>query len=82
MHRNPKAIGWFPSSSYPPAFPFIGPPPPCRLPSPPTRRLEIEGSRIVERGEIPVVVIPVSVWQNRGEASQLVRARGQPPLDG
>ncbi len=79
VHRNPKAIDWFPPRSYPPAFPFIGPPPTRRPPSTPTRRLRIEGSRVVERGEIPVVEIPAPVWGSRGQAGELVRVRGQPP---
>jgi hypothetical protein len=47
--------------SYPPALAFVGPPTPPRPPSPPTRRIEILESGEVERGEIPVVEIPVLV---------------------
>ncbi len=66
---NLKAAGWFPDGCYPPALPIIGPPPPRRPPSPPTRPIAILDSGGVERGEIPVVEIPTIL-----EA----RARGQP----
>ncbi len=67
---NLKAAGWFPDGCYPPALPFIGPPPPRRPPSPPTRPIATLDSGGVERGAIPVVEIPTML-----EA----RARGQPP---
>ncbi len=67
---NLKAASWFPEGCYPPALPFVGPPPPSRPPSPPTRQITILESGAIERGDIPVVEIPVRV-----EA----RARGQPP---
>ncbi len=67
---NLKAAGWFPEGCFPPAPPFIGPPPPRRPPAPPTRSITVLDSGVVERGEIPVVEIPVVL-----EA----RARGQPP---
>ena len=53
------ARSWFPAGCYPPALPFIGDRPPPRPPSPPTRRIEVSASGGVERGEIPVVEIPV-----------------------
>ena len=67
---NLKAAGWFPEGCYPPALPFLGPPPPKRLPWPPTRRITKLDSGDVERGQIPVVEIPLVVEP---------RARGQPP---
>ncbi len=67
---NLKAAGWFPGGCYPPALPFLGPPPPKRPPWPPTRQIKKLDSGGVEKGEIPVVEIPLVV-----EA----RARGQPP---
>ncbi len=67
---NLGAIGWFPEGSFPPAPPFLGPPPPRRPPAPPTRSMTTLESGAVERGEIPVIEIPVIL-----EA----RARGQPP---
>ncbi|MCP4038486.1 MAG: hypothetical protein GY733_16215, partial [bacterium] len=67
---NLRAAGWFPEGCYPPAPPFIGPPPPRRPPLPPTRAITILDSGAVERGEIPIIEIPVRVD---------ARARGQPP---
>ncbi len=67
---NLKAAGWFPDGCYPPAMAFIGPAPPRRPPSPPTRQITALDSGDVKRGEIPVVEISVVV-----EA----RTRGQPP---
>ena len=67
---NLKAVSWFPEGSYPPALPFIGPPPRRRPPSPPTRRIKTLESGAVERSEIPVVEISVMI---------VARARGQPP---
>ncbi len=67
---NLKAAAWFPDGCYPPALPFIGPPPPKRPPWPPTRRITKLDSGAVEMGKIPIVEIPLMV-----EA----RARGQPP---
>ncbi len=67
---NLKAIGWFPEGCFPPAPAFLGPPPSRRPPPPPTRRITILDSGAVERGDIPLVEIPLRV-----EA----RARGQPP---
>ncbi len=67
---NLDAAGWFPAGCYPPALPFTGVPAPRRPPSPPTRAITILDSGVVERGEIPVIEIPVML-----EA----RARGQPP---
>ena len=72
---NLKAAGWFPVGSYPPALAFVGPPSPPRPPSPPTRRIEILDSGDIERGEIPVVEIPVMVLSDGPSP----RARGQPP---
>jgi hypothetical protein len=81
---NLKAAEWFPDGCYPPALPFNGDPRPPRPPSPPTRSITVLESGAVERGEIPVVVIPARVWSTgqKGEKSwQAVepRARGQPP---
>ncbi len=67
---NLKAAAWFPDGCYPPALPFVGPPPPKRLPWPPTRRITKLDSGDVERGVIPVIEVPAPV-----EA----RTRGQPP---
>jgi len=67
---NLEAAGWFPDGCFPPALPFIGPPPPRRPPSPPTRPITTLESGAVERGDIPVVEIPRML-----EA----RTRGQPP---
>ncbi len=67
---NLKAAGWFPEGCYPPALPFVGPPPSRRPPSPPTRRITQLDSGTIERGEIPVVEIPLEVEP---------RTRGQPP---
>ena len=67
---NLKAAGWFPEGCFPPALPFTGSPPPKRPPWPPTRRIEELDSGAVERGEIPMVEIPVVVEE---------RTRGQPP---
>lgn len=67
---NLKAAGRFPEGCFPSALPFIGSPPPKRPPWPPTRRIEKLDSGKVERGEIPVIEIPLVI-----EA----RARGQPP---
>ncbi len=67
---NLKAACWFPDGCYPPALAFTGPPPLPRPPSPPTRQITTLDSGAVERGEIPVVEIPVTVD---------ARARGQPP---
>lgn len=80
--RRPEAIGWFPQGCYPPAFPFVGPPPLPRPPSPPTRRITASESGAVERGEIPVVEIPLALWDKVGPAPPAKiepRARGQPP---
>ncbi len=73
--RNPEAVHWFPPGSYPPAFPFLGNPPPRRPPSPPTRRRTILESGVIERGEIPVVEIPLPSW---AQAREPPRVRGQP----
>ncbi len=67
---NLKAAGWFPDGCFPPALPFLGSPPPKPPPWPPTRQIKKLDSGTVERGEIPVVEIPLVI-----EA----RARGQPP---
>ncbi|MCP3958457.1 MAG: hypothetical protein GY719_11440 [bacterium] len=72
---NVNAVEWFPGGCYPPAFPFIGPPPPRRPPSPPTRSMTILESGAVERGEIPIVQVPVSSRASVPDP----RARGQPP---
>lgn len=74
---NLDALGWFPQGCYPPASPFVGDRPPPRLPSPPTRRILVLESGDVERGEIPVVTIPV--MPKVVSAAVEPRARGQPP---
>ncbi len=79
IRRNPEAMNWFPAECYPPALPFVGEPAPPRPPSPPTRRLVVDGSRIVDRGEIPVVEIPVAVWVKKAESSEVPRVGGRSP---
>lgn len=74
---NLKAAGWFPEGCYPPALSFVGPTPPPRPPSPPTRRITVLKSGDVERGEIPVVEIPVPVRTAEAQ-DPAPRARGQP----
>ena len=76
---NLKAAEWLPDGCYPPALPFIGDPPPPRLPSPPTRSITILESGTVERGEIPVVVILARLWPvtQKGE-----RRAGEPSSRG
>ncbi len=80
---NLEAATWFPEGCYPPALSFVGPPPPPRPPAPPTRRITVLETGDVERGEIPVVEIPMTLriaGPQTGRASQGVepRARGQP----
>jgi hypothetical protein len=70
---NLEAAGWFPDGCFPPALAFVGSPRHLTPPTPPTRRIEILDSGDVERGEIPVVEIPASVWTDGPPA----RARGQ-----
>ncbi len=70
LQGNLKAAAWFPEGCYPPALPFLGPPPQKRPPWPPTRLITRLDSGDLQKGEVPVVVIPLVV-----EA----RARGQPP---
>jgi hypothetical protein len=69
----------FPFGCYPPALAFVGEPPPPRPPAPPTRLLVVEGTEIIERGEIPVVEVPVldALWA--GSARGSPRSGGQPP---
>ena len=64
----------FPPGCFPPALAFVGPPPPPRPPRPPTRTITVLESGVVERGPVPVVVIPMT-WRAVVEP----RARGQPP---
>ena len=58
-----EAVDWFPEGSYRPQLPFLGSPAPPRPPSPPTRPIEIEEiekvKRVVARGAVPVVEVPV-----------------------
>jgi REP element-mobilizing transposase RayT len=77
--RGRAAASEFPWGCYPPALPFTGSPTPPRPPAPPTRRLVVEGSKVVERGEIPTVVVPR--WPVSGTRPAVVepQARGQPP---
>jgi predicted TIM-barrel enzyme len=63
----------FPPGCFPPALAFIGPPPPPRPPRPPTRTITVSESAVVEKGPIPVIVIP-----RRWQAVE-PKARGQPP---
>ncbi len=86
LQQNPyKPPHWFPDGTYPPALPFIGPRPPRRPPSPPTRRITVSESGDIERGEIPVVEISVSVGTVVASETDFAlgvgepRARGQPP---
>ncbi len=74
---NLEAASWFPDGCYPPALPFTGSPPPRRPPSPPTRPMTVLESGAVERGEIPVVEVPVTVAVGRPAAVE-PKARGQP----
>jgi hypothetical protein len=73
------AVKDFPLGCYPPALAFVGAPAPPRPPAPPSRRLVVEGTEIVERGEIPVVEVPVRVERPLGPARASPRSRGQPP---
>ncbi len=68
----------FPSGCYPPALAFVGEPPPPRPPAPPTRRLVIDGREIVERGEIPIVAVPIRLSVAGASSRASPRARGQP----
>ena len=78
--RSIEAAAWFPAGSYPPALPFVGPPPPPCPPSPPTRRITIPESGAPERGAIPVVEIPVAVRRPGLRIHEPIpRARGEPP---
>ena len=79
--RNMEAAGWFPPGCYPPALPFVGDPAPPRPPSPPTRRITVLKSGGVERGEIPVVEVPVVPrrYSLRAQEPEEPRARGEPP---
>ncbi len=77
---NLKAASWFPEGCYPPALVFVGPPPPRRPASPPTRRIEILQSGAVERGDIPVVEISGVVSRTYERPGTVApRSRGQPP---
>ena len=71
--RVPPEASLFPAGCYPPALAFTGSPAPRRPPAPPTRWLLLEQKEIVERGEIPVVELPMRVWLVEP------RARGRPP---
>ncbi len=73
---NLEAASWFPDGCYPPALPFTGSPLPPRPPAPPTRRITVLESGAVERGEIPVVEMPVVVATGRSAVEP--KARGQP----
>ena len=69
-----EAVDWFPEGSYRPQLPFLGSPAPPRPPSPPTRPIEIEETekvkRVVARGAVPVVEVPVVEMGGRdGSAS-------------
>ena len=74
---NPEAASWFPEGCFPPALAFTGPSPPPRPPSPPTRRITVLESGGVERSEVPVVEIPVTI-RTVGLVIE-PKARGQPP---
>jgi hypothetical protein len=71
--RVPAEASLFPVGCYPPALAFTGSPAPRRPPAPPTRRLRFEERKVVQRGPIPVVALPVRVWLVEP------RARGHPP---
>ncbi|MEM7354133.1 MAG: transposase [Acidobacteriota bacterium] len=77
LRRKTEAIGWFPEGSYPPASPFVGPPPPPRPPAPPTRRLTLQRGGVIDRGELPVVEIPAA-RAALAQARDGSRARGRP----
>ncbi len=79
IRRNPAAIDWFPTGSYPPASPFVGEPAPPRPQSPPTRRLVLDGLRIVDRGEIPVVEILAPVRVEGADSCEFFRVGGRSP---
>ena len=75
--RKPEAIRLFQTTAIRPRSPLSailrrGVPP-----SPPTRRLEVLESRIVDRGAIPVVALPGRIWSVSPGVEP--RARGQPP---
>ncbi len=68
----------------PPALAFVGPPPPKRPPSPPTRPIKVLESGAIERGEVPVVENRVTVTtvesdEESAPAAAEPKARGQPP---
>ena len=70
LQGNLEAIAWFPEGCYPPAPSFRGTPPPKRPPWPPTRRITVLDGGECERGEVPLVEIPLAVEP---------RSRGRPP---
>ncbi len=71
----------FPHGCYPPALAFVGDPPPPCPPSPPTRHLLVVNSEVVDRGEIPIVEVPIvtALGYSGLATSPVARARGQPP---
>jgi hypothetical protein len=76
--KSPKPLftaeaNLFPTGCYPPALAFTGSPAPRRPPAPPTRPLRLEEKKVIERGPIPVVALPVRIWLVEP------RARGHPP---
>ncbi len=71
--RRVAAAAGFPEGCYPPALAFNGSPPPPLPPAPPTRRVTVLESGVVERGPIPVIELPVRIWAVEPQA------RGQPP---
>ena len=75
-----EAAQWFPTGCYPPALPYVGERSPSRPPSPPTRRLKVSESGVVERGEIPVVVLgaPGRSRPTLVQDSKVPRVRGRP----
>ncbi len=73
---NLEAASWFPDGCYPPALPFTGSRPQQRPPLPPTRQITVLESGAVERGEIPIVEVPVAIGRL---AAVEPKARGQPP---
>ncbi len=81
---NLEAVHWFPDGTYPPALPFIGPKPPRRPPSPPTRQIAVLESGDVKRGEIPVVEVSPTTGRVESKTDVALddgepKARGQPP---
>ena len=65
---NLEAASWFPDGCNPPALQFTDSPPPRRPPAPPMRPIKVPELGAVERGEIPVIELPVTVSAGKLEA--------------